>query len=77
MAVLLEMNIATEQSIKTRLEIETDSKQTIQLLLNLPYEIHHLDSLILNYMSRLFSFTDVRITHVDRYQKSCTNILAK
>lgn len=59
------------------LEIEIDSKQAVQLLLNLSYEFHPLASLISNRRSQLSSFADVKITHVARHQNRCADTLVK
>lgn len=76
-AVFIGLHLAASQNILSNLEIVTDSKEVIHLLLGRRSENHPLNSLILNCRCILSKIHNAKLLYVPRYQNCCADILAK
>lgn len=76
-AIWLGLDITTHMFPNSKLQIETDSYQVMELLLYNYSDTHPLYSLIKNYNLLLSSFSESKITHICRLQNRCVDTLAK
>lgn len=75
MSILPGFSLAIELNRNCRIEIETDSSQVVNLLLDYSSIFHPLDSLITNCRCLLSSFPDFKMQKVARQQNACVDSL--
>lgn len=73
----LGLNIAIQMSNIFKIEIETDSSQTVSLLLRHCSSHHPLEPIVANCRYMLSKFIDFKIRKIDRLLNMCADALAK
>lgn len=77
LAIFLGLNIALQISRNSKIKIETDSSQAVNLLSSYSNSFHSLDSLIINCRYILSKLSNYKIRKIARQQNACADALAK